>query len=304
MTRARSRADLVSASPITDLAFLDLDLLHDIDSDLGIPFVIGILDCKPHEALEHAVRALEKHPWLSHIILSSELAAPDSQAWLARLLERKAAGPERRFLGPSGIGRVALLANASRRHQRFDRIGEFFTKHGMNERANVLISEVAEELVMNALYDAPTEAGYFSSPRRRDEDVELPPQLACQISYGIDAGSVFIRVSDPFGALTRSRIVEVLARCNNRSVALDESRGGAGLGLWRIFSIASTIMISVVPGLLTEILVGIKTRNGRLLTKQLEGLHLFFDEEVGVAQPATHDRGLGLMDQSVTLVFA
>src|SRR5262249_5765420 len=150
---------------------------------------------------------------------------------------------------------------------------------GVSARTIASSSDVAEELVTNALYDAPVEAGYFKRAVQRTEDVQLPPEHACEISYGLEHDSVFVRVRDPFGALTRCRLLGVLNRCQATGISLDESRGGAGLGLWRIFATASTIAITVIPGLLTDILVRIETRRRRSATKQLLAAHLFFPEE-------------------------
>jgi hypothetical protein len=157
---------------------------------------------------------------------------------------------------------------------------------------------------MNALYDAPVESGYFKQAVSRTEDVEMPPDHACEISYGIERGNAFVRVRDPFGALQRHRLLEVLNRCNRGTVSLDESRGGAGLGLWRVFTTASTVAVTVIPGRITDILVGIVTKNGRI-TPGLLAAHMFF-----AADPATSldtmaaDDDHDLFDQSITLVVA
>ena len=152
----------------------------------------------------------------------------------------------------------------------------------------------------NALYDAPVEAGYFKNVVPRTQDVNLPPNCACEISYGIDETNGFLRVRDPFGAFTRARLLGVLARCSGGGVSLDESRGGAGLGLWRVFSIASTVAITVVPGRLTDILVGIVTKDAgkRAPGQRLLAVHLFFNSNTEDALPDEHD----VLDDSVAIV--
>jgi len=136
----------------------------------------------------------------------------------------------------------------------------------------------------------------------RTEDVELPPDRACEISYGIEAGNAFIRLRDTFGSLTRKRLLDVLNRCNAGAVSIDESRGGAGLGLWRVFSTASTVAISVTPGVVTDILVGIATTDGRIVKQHL-AVHLFFAaapiDPLDELIPDTD-----AFDESITLVLA
>ena len=59
-------------------------------------------------------------------------------------------------------------------------------------------------------------------------------------------------------------------------VQVDETMGGAGLGLWRIFTVASFVAISVVNGRSTEFLVGIGKRAAS--GPRPFAFHLFFKE--------------------------
>jgi hypothetical protein len=285
------------------VGFVDLDQLPLLDGASIETPIVAIVDCKPADTLAATIRALETHPNLCHVLTASLLQSPRACTHLAALIERFVAGPDQMLLGAGGVGRVALLASAGRRDLRLSRMEQFFVKHGVSDRAIAQILEVAEELVMNALYDAPSEAGYFKRPKQRIENVELPRELACEISYGIEDRMVFVRVRDHFGSLSRARLVQVLGRCNSRTVALDESRGGAGLGLWRVFSASSVVAITVMPGALTEILVGIATKDGRGAARQLHAVHLFFapPSEDYESLAIVPDDDQGLLDQSVTL---
>ena len=304
--RVENRAQLCTAATQGGVAFVDLDRLPRLaGAKLEIP-IVAIADCKPNDALGTTIQALESYTALSHVMTSALLESPRACTHLAALLERFTVGPEQMLLGAGATGRLALLAAADRRSNRLERMAEFFSKHNVSERTISATLEVAEELVMNALYDAPSESGYFARPRQRVENVELPPELACEISYGLDDQMVFVRVRDHFGSLTQARLVQVLSRCNSRTVTLDESRGGAGLGLWRVFAAASAIAVSVVPGALTEILVGIAMRNSPACPKQLHAVHLFFtpksEEYESLTIVPDDEPNLGALDQSVTLI--
>jgi hypothetical protein len=301
----RNRAELNAAiSTRSGVAFIDVDLLDQVDGATARLPIVAVLDCAPTEALAETVPLLISYPWLSHVVCSAMLQAPNAHKHLALFRERLAVGPELSLLGSDGIGRTALLTSSTRRHARFNRMREFFTNQGLSPRTIATLLEVAEELVMNALYDAPAEAGFFQ-PRPRVEDVELPLALACEISYGIEGATAFIRVRDPFGAFSRPRMTHVLARCNSKGVVLDESRGGAGLGLWRVFTVASNIAITVVPGSLTEFLVGIRLQSGRAVAKQFDACHLFFApaSEHYESLAIVPDEAQQLVDKSVTMVL-
>jgi hypothetical protein len=282
------------------VAFVDVDLLWQLNRNaLSVP-VIGIVDESPAETLVKIVRTFDSYSMLSHVISASMLPTPLARTHLKALIDRLSEGPECDLLGPARVGRVAMLAQASHREARFERMQEYFSKQGMSARAISTLHEVAEELVMNALYNAPTEAGYFKAPVSRTEDLKLPLERACEISYGVEDGHAFVRLRDTFGALRRERLIEVLNRCSQTAgqVELDESRGGAGLGMWRVFSSASTLAITVIPGKLTDILLRLSSKPGKS-ARQLLAVHLFFVSEI---DDEMMFQDSSLVDHSITLL--
>lgn len=283
------------------VVYVDVELLPQVHGETASVPVVALID----DGLDAIVRALDEFPWVSHVMSAAMLSSPMAPAHIASLGERLRDGPEYRVLGAEGIGRVALLTHSVRRESRFERMREFFASHSVSSRGVTTLTDIAEELVTNALYDAPTESGFFKRSVPRTEDIELPPEHACEISYGVETGSAFVRVRDPFGGLSRRRMLGVLNRCNASEVSLDETRGGAGLGLWRVMSHASTVSITVIPGRLTDIVVWLDTRRSR--KKQLLAADLYFqpDHELDGAQSwfaADHDSDL--IDESFTAVIS
>lgn len=290
---------LNATSSIGAVGFVDLNLIPQLTPDAPYIPIVALTD----NMLREMIGALEEWPWLSHLLATSLLASPLAAPYLAMLMDELESWPARRIagvgVGVGGVGRASLVANSSRRAARVERMVAFFLKHGISERTTALLSDAAEELIANALYDAPFEAGYFKKAMPRTEDVDLPPNFACEISYGVDDSNVFLRVRDPFGALSRGRVISVLERCSKPDVVPDESRGGAGLGLWRVFSAASTIAITVVSRRLTDILVGIASNYGgsRAAGKRLLGVHLSFNSNSDESVPVDEDA----LDHSVAI---
>ncbi|MDX2093472.1 MAG: hypothetical protein SFX73_36850 [Kofleriaceae bacterium] len=280
------------------VAFVDCDLFLQIEGEVPEVPIIGVMDTAM-DALDRSVQWMDAFPWVSHLVVTTLLETPSAADYLATLLQRLPQAPST-DLGVTGVGRVALLARASRRGARLDRMREFFAKHGLSQRALATINDVAEELMTNGLYDAPMEGGYFKQAVPRTEDVELPEDRACEISYGVERDDVFVRLRDTFGSLSRERLLGVLSRCNATSVPLDESRGGAGLGMWRVFSAASTINIAVLPGRLTDIRVTLATKQGRIV-KGLHAVHLHFAQIENTLEHLDRDSDLAF-EQSITLV--
>jgi hypothetical protein len=183
------------------VAFVDIEYMDQIERRTLTAPVIAVKNNGPVEALRRTIKAFERFPWLSHVVQTSMLALPQAQEHLDLLVERLKTGRQQLMLSANGVGRVALLNQASHRTPRFERMREFFEARGASDRMLTVINDVAEELVMNALFNAPVESGYLDHPRSRIEDLELPPDRACEISYGVDGTSAFIRVRVTFGSL-------------------------------------------------------------------------------------------------------
>jgi len=301
--RVKDAAELVAeaARHPSAVAFVDVELLPELTGKLANIPVVAIVNPAPGETLATIVGLLGQYPSLAHVIVASLLSQPLGRSHLKGLMQRLAGEREHDLLDTASVGRVAMLAKASHREARFERIQDYFAKQGMSSRTTLAIYEVAEELVMNALYNAPSEGGYFKAPVSRSEDVTLPLDRACEISYGIENGIAFVRLRDTFGALRHERLLEVLSRCNNAGVALDESRGGAGLGMWRVFSAATTIAITVIPGRLTDILVRMAPKTGRS-AKQLLAVDLYFLPDSHAEAQQLIDQNDSLLDHSITLI--
>jgi hypothetical protein len=112
-----------------------------------------------------------------------------------------------------------------------------------------------EELLMNALYDAPRTAA--GQPRHAHQDrrvaVALGADETVQLRYGCDGPTLAVAVADPFGSLTRSAVTERLRKVRDGIPKPSAGVAGAGLGLVMTYSVANQLIFSVAPGRLTEV---------------------------------------------------
>lgn len=271
-----ARAFLDAPRDSQTVSFVDNATVAELGTATPPGPVITISD----DTLQSAVGLLPTHPWLSHVISSGMLQHPLATEHLENVTSSLVKDDKPRlldWLGPTVTGRRVRLTHASRRVERLERMSDFLDSKGVGSRTIQLLRDAAEELLTNAFYDAPVAAGALKQPISRTQDVSLPEDAACDMVYGCRDDLAVVRVRDPFGSLTRSRLVEVLTRCarTDMAVEVDETMGGAGLGLWRIFSVASFVGISVVNHRSTEFLVGIgkKAPGARPYA-----FHLFFRE--------------------------
>ena len=247
----------------SSIAFIDEPTLDRLEPGiLPLPYPVVVVCDGP---LQTAVGLLGTHPWLCHVLSSTLLQLPVATTHLSNLVGTFEDGGKPRLLDrmrEKFTGRRVELTQASRRAGRLEKMGDFFDSLGVGARTIQFLRDAAEELLTNAFYDAPVSAGAVANPISRTCDVTLPKETPCDMVYGCTDEFALIRVRDPFGALSRERMVEVLTRCarTDMAVEIDESMGGAGLGLWRIFAIATFVAVSVVEGHHTDVVVGISKK--------------------------------------------
>ena len=113
----------------------------------------------------------------------------------------------------------------------------------------------AEELLMNALYDAPREAG--GAPRNAHLDRRLSVALGAEetiwMRYGCDGQTLALSVGDPFGSLSKRAVTERLRKVAEGVPRPQPGVAGAGLGLVMTYSVANQLIFTVSPGRLTEV---------------------------------------------------
>ena len=117
---------------------------------------------------------------------------------------------------------------------------------------------VADELLMNGLFDAPRDASGEPLHRAQEPDVALDAERPVTLSYACDGQTLGVAVRDGFGTLTRERVVERLSRVGDPDLAPAEGPGGAGLGLLMVHASASQLVFRLVPGHLTEVVATLR----------------------------------------------
>jgi hypothetical protein len=115
------------------------------------------------------------------------------------------------------------------------------------------VGELTHELLMNALYDAPVDStGRPRFAHDRKAAVEVAMSEAPRLQVYTDGIRLCVRVSDPFGRLTRAHVFEGLAR-GLREGEVDRSGGGAGLGMAVCHNSCLSIVYDVAPEAQTDV---------------------------------------------------
>ncbi len=142
------------------------------------------------------------------------------------------------------------------------------------------VSMVAEELLMNALFDAPVDAS--GTPKyvhiERDQPLVLEPSEQAELSFGCNGHYIGLRVSDPFGALERDVIIAYLKRAflGARGKLREGPSPGAGLGLFMTFNSITQLVFNIAAGTHTEVIALFYIRGGvRVFRSAGRSLNIF-----------------------------
>jgi hypothetical protein len=149
----------------------------------------------------------------------------------------------------------------------------FAGKLGAPKRVGEMMGELAHELLMNAMYDAPVD--HHGQPRfahDRKADIELPAEDAAIFRCGSDGVRVAVEVVDRFGRLNRGHVFGGLTRAL-KSGQMDTANGGAGLGMLVSYRSTTALFYDVQPGKRTRVTgifdLDLNLREFRLLPKTI-----------------------------------
>jgi len=138
-------------------------------------------------------------------------------------------------------------------------------------------------LLMNALFDAPVEAG-GSHPRvhlDRSTIFSVEKKDRPRLCYGIGKTHLAVSVSDPFGNLDKKTFFSYIHRCFSEKSVLEGAGKGAGMGLFFIFKSLDQMVINVATHRETEVIALIDHR-GTLgeLKRRRHSFHFFQIDDV------------------------
>lgn len=152
--------------------------------------------------------------------------------------------------------REIVLENATQRPELVDRLTNDVRAFGLGPRVASLASLATDELLSNALYNAPVDdnGDHFRAGEARDAYRELKPRERVTLRYGCDARYLAIEVTDQFGSLDRQTILSYLAKAAERGGVdkIDFSSAGAGMGIALTYSCCNHLIYNLQPGSRTQ----------------------------------------------------
>jgi len=132
---------------------------------------------------------------------------------------------------------------------------DFAEQSKMRRQVRSAIGQVCEELLMNALYDAPVDEGgrqIFAEVDPHDRTKTRSPRPV-SIRFAATEDSFAIAVRDRFGRLAKNTILSYIDKCIHSPNQIDRKTYGAGLGLYLVANAAATYVVNVAYGIATEV---------------------------------------------------
>jgi hypothetical protein len=174
-----------------------------------------------------------------------------------------------------------LVGDYDEKSRCISQISEFAEAMGVRRKYREAIDACMDEMLMNALYDAPVDEHgkqiFRDVPTDARHTMRIEQKVVVQ--YACDGHKFAVSVRDAFGTLERSTVLRYLHKCLHSEQQIDRKIGGAGLGLYLMVNAASTVFFNVLPGVATEALCVFD-----LDTQKLQLRHFgFFAEKIDAA---------------------
>ncbi len=257
----------VSKNPI-DFVLIDYDSAEGetkalVNRLLDNPGKFGTVLLSQKKEKEHLVDLFSHNQLRNLIARNTSLAEEELIITTEKLARKDIFGVEKYLTWGVDIMAEDVFDSAGKDKQ-VARIGEFVRNLKCDERFVRVAEVVADEIIMNALYDAPVDSSgkFLYAHLPRTERVKLDPKDGATLQYGSDGRYFAIACRDRFGSLKAETVTKYLKKCFMQdSRQVDTKEGGAGVGFYMIFQSLSQLVINIEPGKATEIigLIDIRT---------------------------------------------
>lgn len=158
---------------------------------------------------------------------------------------------------PWGVTTYSVVVrNYEQKTRAVEMILQYANLAGVRGQVRDRIQTVADELMMNGLYHAPTDEqgkGKYAG-RSFKELAQLPDVAPIEVQYGSSGRYFGLSVRDSGGSLTRPRAMQYLSKAKNATADIEQKVGGAGLGLVSVLRSVSKLVFNLDPGQSTEVI--------------------------------------------------
>ena len=272
------RGDIQAALVVIHVAGELANAIEHVSLRLGADArIIAIL---PTQTLTHTVEVMKQSDKIAGVLIEQGFDSHDLSAMATRILAGDIFGLEK--LVPWGT-RVysTLVGDYQEKSLCISQISEFAELMGVRRKYREAIEQSVDEMLMNALYDAPVDdqgKQIFAEIPTKSR-IQLRMEQKVVVQYACDGHTFTVSVRDSFGTLDRNTVLRYLWKCLHSDQQIDRKTGGAGLGLYLIANSSTRFMFNVLPGVATECVCAFDLESPKV---QLDAFG-FFQEKIDAA---------------------
>lgn len=287
---ATAAAELIDARAV-HLALIDGSDIDAADDVLAaarerVPAIVMASQADPQVMLSYVCNRAVEH------FLAGEEIDREVVITVEKILRKDMFGIEK-YLPAFGVELSASeVHGAEDRDGVVECIGDHVEWLGAGREARRAVAAIADELITNAVYDAPRDpsgrAKYHAVDRK--EKIQLEPWEYVTVRWGSDGETLVLSVTDMFGALDPETIREGLRRCLSGGDQIEQKAGGAGLGFYTALSYSTQLIVNIDRGERTEIIAIVDLRRKSAGARRAgQSLHLFCDDSRARIEEITID---------------
>lgn len=172
-----------------------------------------------------------------------------------------------------------IIFESSRRNEFIQDMCSKFSEIGVRGTILDRVQMVAEEMLMNAIYDAPVSLDGVAlfNHLPRTVEVNLNQDQACKLRYASDGNLLAVSVVDPFGGLNKETIIDYLDSCYRGLASIhNPDKGGAGRGLHQIIETSDLTIFNVKKSIRTEVIALFQLDHTIKKDSKKPSFHYFF----------------------------
>ncbi len=173
-----------------------------------------------------------------------------------------------KYVVPGTPVRERAIADAAAKRAAMGEVCAWAEAIGARRPVIARIESVIDELLMNALIDAP-----------RESRPSMLPGGVARLRWACDDRVLAISVSDDYGALRQRDVIDHVRRARDERGRPQPASGdeGAGLGLYLVLANVASLIVNVEPGRRTEVvcLFDVSRRERRAVAAGVRSLHVF-----------------------------
>ncbi len=176
----------------------------------------------------------------------------------------------------SGEVKKYQLDQTDNLHVAIKDFSEYVQSQDVFQHLGDIARTVASELLTNAFYNAPVDNEGKPLHSDRTKRVKLPSNKKVEFAFGDDGTHLWLSVRDSYGSFSRLGLLRNLIRCAQYDkVTVRQTGGGAGIGLYMVYSWAAQLKFHFTPGSQTYVHVKLlKTKRIKSFDSQKVNLEI------------------------------